>query len=492
MRSTSGVSKARATVAALAWVVLAVACRPPETSGVGPELVPPGATVDFGLVPVLNDKTVEVPLLNIGRADLNVTALTVQSADGTFTLGEGTTLVAAGQTVNVKVTFTPKEEAKSRGVLVIESDDQNNPRVEVQLEGEGSTKGVIEVDPERLDFGRVPECSSAVKSFVIRSKGTADLVVQEISFVDGSSSAFSFVGSTKTPATVKKDGGNGLPGQIQLTVKVTVAAGTTGPLEGSIRLRSTDPARREVLIPLSATVNRAPVPTIAPLGNGAPGSVVMLDGSGSMDPDGDTPLSYKWTLRSKPLTATTTLASTDMATSSMTLDGKTPGSYEVQLDVVDSQGVKSCTPARQTVVAVPAQQLLVEMFWDNTVTDLDLHVLRTPESKVGSPDDCFFQNKKPDWGKAGDASDDPQLIDDALRGYGPEVFGWVNPIDGTSRVVVDFADENLSATPASKATVRVYVRGVVKAEVSRVLEKAGSRWAVVDVEWPTGNVTVLP
>jgi hypothetical protein len=327
----------------------------------------------------------------------------------------------------------------------------------------------------------------------IQSKGTADLVIEEIGFTEGSSPAFSFVGSTRTPATVKTVGDNGLPGEIQLTVRVTVPEGAQGMLTGSIHIKSTDPDKRDVTVPLLAIVNKAPVGVIAPLGNGAPGQRITLDGSGSMDPDMDNPLTFKWTMRSKPLASNTVIAMPDSASTEMTLDPMVPGSYDVQLDVTDSAGAKACHPARATVVASPAQKLLVEMFWDNPATDIDLHVLRNTQSLIfTAPDDCFYQNRKPDWGVMGDTTDDPELVRDALTGYGPEVFGYVNPVDTTYRVLAVFENEHLAPMPSSRVTVRVYLFGVLKAEVSRTLERGGAIWEVADVTWPSGDVTVLP
>jgi hypothetical protein len=243
---------------------------------------------------------------------------------------------------------------------------------------------------------------------------------------------------------------------------------------------------------LKGDVNKAPVPVIAPLGNGAPGLTIALDGTGSSDPDGDVPLTYKWTMRSKPLSSDTAFADPAAALTSMRLDPLVPGAYEVQLDVTDLLGVKSCLPARATVVATPAQKLLVEMFWDNSVTDIDLHVLRTTTSKVGmAPDDAYYANPVPEWGQAG-AMDDPIFIRDALTGYGPELFGYVNPIDTTYRLVAEFANEHLDPNPKSKVTVRVYLYGVVKGEFTRTLEKAGNRWIIADVTWPSGVITAQP
>ncbi|MBS1150524.1 MAG: hypothetical protein H6Q89_2222 [Myxococcaceae bacterium] len=472
-------------------LALVAACRPPSTVGVKPQLVPPTGDQDFGVVPVLNQKSLDIPILNVGRGDLELKSVTLKDP-GIFTLVSAPSTIVAGETANVVVKFVPLKEQDYSDTLVLESNDEANPIIEVKLLGKGSTRALMQVDPMVLDFGRVAECSSVVKTFTITNKGTADLIVEELSFTDGSSPAFAFVGSSKTPAIVKFKDPNGLPGKIQLTVKFTVAAGSMGAAMGSIKIRGTDPDNREVLLMLKGDVNRAPVPVIAPLGNGAPGLTVTLDGSGSSDPDADNPITFKWTMRSKPLSSDTDFLAATSAMTSMRLDPLVPGAYEVQLDVTDALGVKNCQPARATVVATPAQKLLVEMFWDNAKTDIDLHVLRTPTSKLGmAPDDAYYANPAPEWGQIG-ANDDPIFIRDALTGYGPELFGYVNPIDTTYRLVAEFANEHLDPNPKSKVTVRIYLYGVVKGEFTRTLEKAGNRWIIADVAWPSGDITAQP
>ncbi len=473
--------------------VFALACGGPGLGKVKPQLQPPASPVDFGTLPVLNEKQVLIPLLNVGRADLNVTGVALGTDDGIFRIVSAPTVVASGNTENVVVAFVPKKEQAYSNTLTFQTDDTDTPTVTLQLTGLGSTRAVMALEPASVDFGRVPECSSAVQQLTILSKGSADLVITGIAFSADTDAAFSFVGSTKTPATVKTTGANGLPGQIILTVRLQVAAGTSGTLAGAIVLTTTDPDQPMVSVPITATVNRAPVAVISPLGNAAPGQVVFLDGSNSSDPDGDAPLTYQWTLRNKPLSSNTTIGAPTTSSTAMTLDPLVPGSYEVQLDVTDATGVKSCTPARATVVAAPAQKLLVEMFWDNAGTDLDLHVTRTTTAPLGvAPDDCFYQDRTPDWGVPGDPTDDPLLVRDALTGYGPEVFGYVNPVDSTYRVHVVFANALLSPMPASTATVRVYLYGVLKAEVQHTLLKANDTWAALDVTWPSGDVKVLP
>lgn len=457
-----------------------------------PRLSPPGSPVDFGTLPVLIQKSIDIPLTNVGRAKMTISNVALAKDDGIFRIERKPEVVESGNTENIVVVFTPAAETSYEDTLSFDTDDDENPHLELALIGLGSTRAIIEVQPAMLDFGRVAECASTVQLVTILSKGTADLFVEEIAFTEGTSPAFSFVGSVR-PATVQTIGANGLPGQIQLTVRVSAAAASEGMLTGGIRVRSTDPERREVIIPITATVNRAPVPNIAMLGNGAPGQRIALDGSASMDPDGDNPITHKWTIRSKPLASSTTIVAPEQAVTELTLDAMVPGAYEVQLDVTDSTGAKSCAPARATVVATPAQKLLVEMFWDNPGTDLDLHVLRNPMALLNSvPDDCFYQNRAPDWGVAGDSTDDPGLVRDALTGYGPEVFGYVNPVAGTYRVAVAYENELLSPMPSSRVTVRVYLFGILKAESSKTLQHRGDIWEVVDVTWPSGDVTVLP
>jgi len=467
-------------------------CGDDRTEGVFPQLVRPQDAYDFGPVPVLNARKVEVPVLNVGRANLKVHAARIKEADVPFAVVIAPEEVGSSEEKPVEVSFTPPEEQDYTATLLLETDDGENPLVEVQLLGKGSTRAIMELDPLELDFGRVAEGTSAVQTFTIHSKGSADLIVEEIAFVDGSSAAFEFIGSVKTPAVVATTDTNGLPGKIQVTVRYTVEEGAPDVNQAQIRVRGTDPDQREVLISVRGEVNRAPIPVIEPLGVGAPGMVVTLDGSMSSDPDDDTPLTYRWTLRSKPLGATTTIRDPEAAVTTMILDQALPGEYVVELNVTDANGAENLRPARATIVAAPAEKLLVEMFWTNPKTDMDLHFLRTPQTQVDTiPDDCFYQNKNPDWGVPGDPTDDPYLKKDAKTGFGPEVVGYVNPIEGTFRVVVEYHDTHGAEDPLTDVTVRVYRFGKVEAEFKKTLTGEGQYWGVADIEWPSGVITPI-
>ncbi|MDX2012836.1 MAG: choice-of-anchor D domain-containing protein [Myxococcaceae bacterium] len=473
-----------------------LSCRDENLGQVRPRLNPPASPVEFGTLPVLNEKVIDLDVTNLGRAKLTISEVALATDDGIFRIVTEPGVVEPGETNLLQVAFRPTAEKAYENTLRFTSDDAENERTELVLTGTGSTRAKLELEPAMLDFGRVGECATAVQQLTVKSAGTADLLVTEIAFTEGTPPGFTFVGSTRTPATVRTtDPRTGLQGQLQLTVRYAAPPGAMGDVTGGIRLKTTDPDAQDVVVPLRATVNRAPIATIADLGNGAPGLSVTLDGSGSSDPDGDTPLSYKWTLRNRPLASTTTIAMPEVALTAMRLDPSVPGAYEVQLEVTDAQGVKSCQPARKTIVASPAQKLLVELFWDNLGTDLDLHFLGSPSTRVGSvPGDVFYQNRKPDWGIVGDPADDPELSRDALTGYGPEVFGWVNPIDGAYRIAVVFEQDYGLGTMQrqSRATVRVYQFGILKAELTRTLLERNEVWLVADVVWPSGDVTAVP
>ncbi|MBX5481102.1 MAG: choice-of-anchor D domain-containing protein [Myxococcaceae bacterium] len=485
------VSRALLFASALAGAF--AACGPDQTSQVQPQLVPPPDTADFGPVPVLNEKHLGIDVLNVGRASLKVFSVTLREDNVPFEIVSHPDELGASESAPIDVVFRPPAEQDYSATLTLATDDPESPLVDVHLVGKGSTRAVMEVEPDAIDFGRVAEGDAAVQAITVRSTGTADLILEEIAFAEGSSPAFQFLGSVTTPATVPHRKENGLPGEIKVTVRYTVEPGAPDVNNAVVRIRGTDPDQREKTVAITGTVNRAPIPVIADLGVGAPGMEVTLDGSASTDPDGDVPLSYHWVLRSKPLGAMTTIAGPEQPVTTMTLDPKLPGEYVVELEVTDAAGATSLTPARASIVAAPAEKLLVEMFWDNTVTDIDLHLLEDPSVTFGTiPGDCFYQNPNPDWGVQGDPTDDPTLIRDALTGYGPEVIGYVNPPENkTYRVFAEFAHDHGAANPASAVTVRIYEYGKVQYEKTFTLNEKGEVFGVADIDWPSGKIKPL-
>ena len=69
------------------------------------------------------------------------------------------------------------------------------------------------------------------------------------------------------------------------------------------------------------------------------GTLVSLDGSGSTDPNGYLPLSYRWSIDSKPTGSIANLPTESVVNPNFTPD--VPGDYVIRLLVHDSLGVES-------------------------------------------------------------------------------------------------------------------------------------------------------
>ncbi len=98
-------------------------------------------------------------------------------------------------------------------------------------------------------------------------------------------------------------------------------------------------------------VNRPPIAEAGPEQEGDVGTVVLLDGSGSSDPDGDT-LNFTWkfvSLPSESLLTQSDLTNSDTAFPSFTPDAA--GDYILQLDVSDGQLEDSDTVTIQGTIA---------------------------------------------------------------------------------------------------------------------------------------------
>jgi hypothetical protein len=475
----------RLACVALAAAALA-ACGPGELGTVNAHISVAPEKLEFGDRPVLDAFVLDLAIGNSGQEILGLSSLRIEGGEGAFTLVPGTlaTEVARGSEHVLQVRFLAPEMKAYAGTLVIESDDRDTPRLEVPLTGAGTTAADAVIEPRELDFGRVGEGRSAVRRVKITSTGTADLKLKTLTFKAGSSPAYGFVGSTRTPAVVRAR----TPGEddafVELTLKFAPDAGVT-LTEGWLVIETTAPGAETVEIHLTAAINRQPLAVPGPDQILQPGRPVSLDGSASSDPDGDVPLSFKWTLATKPEGSAATLTPDGEATTGFTPD--LPGTYLVELVVTDAAGLAS-KPGRVKVNAATSDNLVVELVWDHPVADLDLH-LREEGAELDSLDDCFGANRAPDFGANGDPDDDPFHAGDKLSGFGPERVVYEDPRNGRFQVAVKYVSAQGSPEPALTATVRVYLFGVVQSEASLTMTSPGTVWDALVVEWPTGNVT---
>jgi hypothetical protein len=105
------------------------------------DVLPAMLAWDLGDVEVGQSATMLVQIFNSGTADLNVSSVTLTGDAGfVITAGPTTPLVIAPNTsigVDFEVTFTPSVQGPAMAVVQIVSDDQDEPVVEVVLNGVG-------------------------------------------------------------------------------------------------------------------------------------------------------------------------------------------------------------------------------------------------------------------------------------------------------------------------------------------------------------------
>src|SRR5262249_19134035 len=133
-----------------------------------PLLDPPKNEYDFGVVPVLNEVVLpEIPVRNIGNAKMTVSNVRLTDGEGPFTIKSFPTEIDRSVDDKIVISFIPPKEQDYTATLVFETDDTENKVVTVALKGKGSTRAVMVVSPDKLDFGRVNECTSGVQTFTI-------------------------------------------------------------------------------------------------------------------------------------------------------------------------------------------------------------------------------------------------------------------------------------------------------------------------------------
>ncbi len=239
-------------------------------------------------------------------------------------------------------------------------------------------------------------------------------------------------------------------------------------------------------------------------GSGTSGSVDVLEtiectSVGTVDPDGGAVAGYVWALV-RPDSSSTSLDSTNAPTTSFFVDSA--GSYIVSLNVIDDSGSEACSIATVDIRAQPGEDIAVEVFWDTPGdpdqtdigagrgSDVDLHLLHRGRGCWGSGQwDCHWRSRNPDWGVAGDPTDDPDLALDDSDGAGPENVNLNNPETATYRVGAEYYDDN--GFGPSDVTIRIYIFGALVFERSRNMPSSDFFWEVADIAWPSGGVTYL-
>ena len=160
----------------------------------------------------------------------------------------------------------------------------------------------------------------------------------------------------------------------------------------------------------------------------------------------------------------------------------------MKLTVTNGIGTSSA-PATCDIVATPADALHVELSWDTSRADLDLHLIEEGSELFDTPGDCSWCNKTPKWAASG-TSDDPRLDLDDRAGYGPENINILEPAAGQYTVMVHYYDD--LGDDDVVATVRVYLNhSATPVFTDSQLMGRNQVWEPARINWPAATVAPI-
>ncbi|MEC9466873.1 MAG: PKD domain-containing protein [Myxococcota bacterium] len=249
----------------------------------------------------------------------------------------------------------------------------------------------------------------------------------------------------------------------------------------------------------------SPVADAGPDQNAVPDQTIFLNGSGSSDPDG-LALTYSWTVASRPDGSTAEISAPTAMNPTLLAD--LAGDFTVCLTVQDADSCVS-QPDCMTITVAPQVNLHIELTWDTTNSDVDLHYRAAGgtffdgySSLLGcswDSSDVYWCSTWPDWGSGGqglpdgDYSNDPSLDVDNITGYGPENINQDNLFDTPSYTTVGVHYYWDKGGGPTNARIRIYVDGLLEFEAYQILN-GPEFWEVADIVVSDNgtNVTISP
>lgn len=407
--------------------------------------------------------------------------------------------VRAGLAEDATVVFTPLARGVFAADVVITSNDPDTPELRVPVTGEGG-QPELEIDPNPIELGLVNEGVPRAVAVTLRNVGFDVVRINSIGFAQ---SAGFTLEDASTPIVLEPGDAHEIA--VALEVNATVAANAIdGALEDTLVVTHAD-GEEEARV--TAEVNRAPIAvavediTRRSVIKVSVGRVVLVDGSDTVDPDGDA-FSFTWTLFERPLDSAAALIGQGAPETRVTPD--VVGRYLVNLRAVDVRGAIG-----EAQLEILPRDLSVVLTWTGEDNDLDLHLVR-PGGALGDYGSCpgacsleqcgeftddnltcrstgtdaSFRNRSPEWGEIGRV-DDPRLDVDDVSGGGPEITSVDQPEEGIWRVVVHHCEDPL--VEGGSAIVQILEEGVLVFVSGPEVLGQGDAWSAVTMTRSSGE-----
>ncbi len=217
------------------------------------------SALDFGAIPVFANTRESVFWCNRGSEPLEVEEIVLLGPDAahfSVTGPGGPFQVAAGDSVETRVTFGPTTLGVKTASLRITSNDPGGQFASVALTGRAlpPLQPHLAVSPSTLGFGEVMVSTSASSTLELRNTGGAALQVSSVSLVWADAVHFS----------VTSGGGahSIMPGD-SVVVTLAFSPSTEGAKTAALRIASNDPEQTVADIPLAGMGLPLPAPEIA-------------------------------------------------------------------------------------------------------------------------------------------------------------------------------------------------------------------------------------
>lgn len=464
---------------------------------------------DFGEVDVGRARVFSFTVRNPSPVRLSIDSITFDDGsdpafafDGALPVAVESGVGNVGEVVSVK--FAPTVEGAVTAVLRIKSDAENLNKEEgedviITLTATGASRCQpdIEIAPAACDFGDVGVGATGFCDVSIKNNGACELLVSDLGFT----------AETPFPAVFGP--------QSQVATPIAIAGGTATSLRlyarpsaaqvftGGLVISSFDPDEPQVTVPLTVrgaqaptcvvsvsrinnTPNSNPTPAIEPLDD-----VEMSAVQSVASRQGGTIQGWAWEIVSQPAESSARLDPTSGtqetrfvfdSASGRVRGVDVAGTFVVGLIVTDDLGASStqCTIALN---AVPRSGLHVQMTWDSSSNDIDLHLARNGTNWC-SNDDCYYGGRTRTWGGGGA---NPSLDIDDLSGFGPENITIDSPADGNYTVGVDFYSGGVPTT----VTVKIFIGGQLEYEGFQFMSTGQWQPARVDIRNGISTLTVI-
>lgn len=443
--------------------------------------------LNFGNVLVGSRATLDVKVLNVGTATLDVSSVFV-SNEAFHAQPANRLIVEPGEYVPLRVTYEARDAESTSAILTLFSNDPKSSDG-LQIKLLANTRGpCLRVRPNVIDFGATRVGSATAIPAIVESCGDEPSVVTSVDVIETISGAFSVVdsGFTVQPNTTTTIDVRYAP----TALAVIAQDGSIVSEVATLRLITLDGTNVDVVLRGHGVTSDCPVAVITSQSSGeiVPQTVVKLSADQSNSPAGVGITKWVWTVEQPSGSVSQFFPSNSVR--SPTFEANVVGLYAFKLTVWDAYDNKSCNVASMQIAVTSDEALRVELLWDtpgdvdqsntgmewdgSVGSDVDLHFVRSGEEYFDVFYDCFWKNTNPDWGVFNSTRDNPRLDRDDTDGAGPENLNLTAPETVTYRIGVHYW--NAWGFGPSWVTLRVYVYGELVDEWNGVMLREFDVW----------------